>query len=310
MKMRGVISQGMVMTMDSLGLKPDKYEVGADVAGLLGITKIQTEEERRLTVSEADKREERIRQRHKKFYQSRLGKRLMRYKFTRKIILFLFGGKKYKPLAFPNWITKTDEVRCENVPHELDNKKPLYAHEKIDGTSTTFGLWRKGRRKFDFAVCSRNIRQLSYKQACFFGEDNPYWEMALKYSIEDKMRTYAIANDLNTLVVQGETVGYKLQGNPYRLEGRELYVFNFICDGKRMDSREGAKIVESWGMKWVPLLCDNFICPDTMEELKKFADGQSVLNPDTIREGCIYRDSANTRSFKNVSNLYLLGKNE
>jgi len=280
------------------------------VTKLLGITKIQTEEEKRLTMTEADKREDRIKQRHKKFYASKSGRFLMRHKFTRKIVLALIGGKKYKPLAFPDWIQKTDEVRCENVPQELMNKEPLYATEKIDGTSTTFGLRRKNKRKFDFAVCSRNMRLPSQKQATYFGEDNPYWEMAEKYGVEAKMRAYIIANDLATLVVQGETVGYKLQGNPYKLEGRELYVFNFIVNGRRIDSREGAKIIESWGMKWVPLLCDNFVCPDTMEELKALAYGPSVLNPDTMREGCVYRDTANTRSFKNVSNLYLLKNGE
>jgi len=176
MKMRGVISQGMVMTMGALGLKPDKYEIGADVTKLLGITKIQTEEEKRLNLTEADKREDRIRQRHKKFYASKFGRFLMRHGFTRKIVLALIGGKKYKPLAFPDWIQKTDEVRCENVPFELDNKAPLYAHEKLDGTSTTFGLRRRGGRRFDFAVCSRNARLPSKKQATYFGEDNPYWK--------------------------------------------------------------------------------------------------------------------------------------
>ena len=39
LKMCGVISQGLIMTFDALGLNPDKYEIGDDMTKVLGITK-------------------------------------------------------------------------------------------------------------------------------------------------------------------------------------------------------------------------------------------------------------------------------
>ena len=42
--------------------------------------------------------------------------------------------------------------------------------------------------------------------------------------------------------------------------------------------------------------------------MKHDADGQSVVNPDVMREGIVYRDAEGNRSFKNVSNTYLLSK--
>ena len=72
-------------------------------------------------------------------------------------------------------------------------------------------------------------------------------------------------------------------------------------------SLEGKDIVEGWGMKWVPII-GVVKMPDTMEELKALATGPSVLNPDVLREGFVYRSIDGQDSFKNVSNEYLLSK--
>ena len=58
-------------------------------------------------------------------------------------------------------------------------------------------------------------------------------------------------------------------------------------------------------MKWVPIIGEVKM-PDTMEELKALADGPSVVNPDVMREGFVYRSLDGQDSFKNVSNKYLL----
>ena len=61
-------------------------------------------------------------------------------------------------------------------------------------------------------------------------------------------------------------------------------------------------------MKWVPILGEVQM-PDTMEELKEFATGKSVVNPDVMREGIVYRSLDGSDSFKNVSREYLLKHN-
>ena len=43
-----------------------------------------------------------------------------------------------------------------------------------------------------------------------------------------------------------------------------------------------------------------------MEEMKLLADGNSLINPNVKREGCVYRDQLGQKSFKNVSREYLL----
>ena len=73
----------------------------------------------------------------------------------------------------------------------------------------------------------------------------------------------------------------------------------------RYDSREGKKIVEAVGMKWVPIL-GIMTTPATMEDMKALAEGKSVVNPDVLREGIVFRSLDGKDSFKNVSVSYLL----
>ena len=131
--------------------------------------------------------------------------------------------------------------------------------------------------------------------------------MANKYNIEDHLREYLEANpNVEYVCVQGESVG-TVQGNPLKLTEDDLYVFNFIdSEHGRVSSLVGKDIVESWGMKWVPILDTNFVMPSDMEEFKQMATAKSVVNPKVLREGIVLRDPTCDLSFKNVSREFLL----
>ena len=308
-KFRGIISQGIALSLDKFDVDLSKYDVGDDVTKVLGITKIQTDEEKRLARESVDPRINRVNSRYKKFMKSRLGKWIMKHKFTRNLFLRFFGGKKCKPKAWPDFISKTDETRIENMPWQLEDKRTLEVTEKLDGTSTTFFIKKKHGTKYEFGVCSRNVRQLDREQACFH-EYNIYWAMADKYKVQDVLERIAVKwNYPEYIVLQGESIG-KVQGNPYKLEEDDFYGFNFIIDGKKMDSVDAAQLMKHYGIKWVPILQTDFVCPDTMEEMKKLSHGNSIINPSVLREGCVYRDADNTVSFKNVDNEYLLKRKE
>lgn len=173
-------------------------------------------------------------------------------------------------------------------------------------TSSTYILEHKGRKKYEFYVLSRNVRQQTPDQKCYH-DKNIYWDMALKYNVEQHLKDYLLENkDLKYVCVQGESVG-SVQGNPLKLKEDDLYVFNFIrSDVGRLPSTEGKEIVESWGMKWVPILDTDYHVPEDMEEFKQYATAKSVVNPDVLREGVVLRDPTNDLSFKNVSREYLL----
>ena len=63
------------------------------------------------------------------------------------------------------------------------------------------------------------------------------------------------------------------------------------------------------GREWecVPIIDTHFVIPETCEELLLIADGTSKLDG-AIREGLVFRDYKGQRSFKAVSNQYLLTK--
>lgn len=173
-------------------------------------------------------------------------------------------------------------------------------------TSSTYILERKGKKKFEFYVLSRNVRQKTPDQKCYH-DKNIYWDMAIKNNIEQRLKEYLIANpDLKYVCIQGESVG-SVQGNPLKLNEDELYVFNFIrSDVGRLSSIDGKEIIESWGMKFVPILETEYYVPTDMETFKEYATAKSVVNPNVLREGIVLRDPTNDFSFKNVSREYLL----
>jgi hypothetical protein len=62
------------------------------------------------------------------------------------------------------------------------------------------------------------------------------------------------------------------------------------------------------GLETVPVLDRHFKLPDTVEELLKYAEAKSVLNPDFDREGVVIRSLDRKISFKAISNKFLLNE--
>lgn len=316
MKMRGCISQGLIMSFDQLDKNADKYSVGDDLTNELGITKIETDEEKRLKKSEGmESAIISMKARHKKLFSRPLVKKLMKYAFFRRIAFFFLGKKKDKPRSFPGYIHKTDEIRVENIPGVLGQKKRYYKTEKIDGTSSTYSVRKLGKNKYEFVVCSRNVRQQDVDQKCYHDCGNVYWEMAYKYNIKNFLIDFAKKTESEIAILQGETYGEGLQGNPYKLDHREFRGFNLITTDarnsfyKRLSPMEGETICNKYDIMWVPILGISEEFPNNIDEMKELAEGTSVINPSVLREGIVYRAIEDDFSFKNVSNSYLLKHN-
>ena len=199
---------------------------------------------------------------------------------------------------------------CENMPWLLDIKDPFVVSEKLDGTSTTFFL-DCTKRKHDFGVCSRNVRQMTPDQTNYHTSDdvgNVYWEMAFKYDVNNVLEKIAKKHNVKRVVLQGETYGVSIQGNPLHLKKRDFAAFNLIFDGNRLGSLDAKKILDHYGIPFVPIIDEHFIMPDRedFESLKLMADGKSVINPKYRREGFVYRSLDGKQSCKNVSREYLL----
>ena len=301
-----VISQGLALPVDVFDIEIPNEE-NVDVTELLDVTYAVEEDNARKKV-DSEAKYKSMGARHPKLFKKRWVRWLMKRKWGRKVMFFFFGKKKDKPRDFPTFVSKTDEERVENQPWRIGDGKTYLCTEKLDGTSCTYALERKGKKRFEFYVCSRNVRQRDEKQECYH-DHNIYWDLAFKYDIENHLKEFLnTRRDCQWVCIQGEGVG-SVQGNPLKLAEDDLYVFNFKNDvDGRWASTEGKDLIEHWGMKWVPIL-GIVEMPNTMEELKQLATGKSAVNPNVMREGLVYRSLDGQDSFKNVSREYLLKHN-
>lgn len=299
-------SQGLALPLTLFPELSDR-KLGDDVTKELRIT-YSSEEDRKRKSNKIDPnaKYKAMAARHKEFFSKPIIRKIMRYDIGRKILFLFFGKKKDNPKQFPSWIVKTDENRIENCPFYLESNEEWVQTEKIDGTSCTYAVDRmkRGKNKFEFVVCSRNVRQADRDQECYH-DSNIYWELADKYNIEKVLTDYAIANNYDRVVLQGEGTG-SVQGNPYKLKDNRLFVFNLVVEGVRKSTLEMAKFCDDNNLEHVPIINEHYKTPDTMEEIKLQADGFSIINPKVKREGFVYRSLDGQQSFKNVSREYLL----
>ena len=308
-KMCKVYSQGLLIPLSHFPELGD-LDINTDVTDALKVIYyVPADNERKANAPDPNAKYISMAARHPKLAKKKWFRWLMKRQWGKKLLFFFFGKKKDTPKGWPThfpFIHKTDEERCENLPQMLGYPNPLTVTEKLDGTSTTFILERKGKNKFEFYVLSRNVRQKDEKQSCYH-DHNIYWDMAFKYNIEDVLREILQRRpDLKYVCIQGESVG-SVQGNPLKLPEDDFYAFNFIdSENGRWPSFNGSCLLAKYGIKWVPILDTNFMMPTDMEEFKQMATAPSVVNPDVMREGIVLRDSATDFSFKNVSREYLL----
>lgn len=305
-----VISQGIALPINEFPEVANK-NVGDDVTEILKVTYYNNDDAQRKSNPAINKnaKYDSMTRRNKELFKKWPLNKMVRSNIGKKILFAFFGKKKDKPKAFPSWIRKTDETRIENCPFYLEDNRLWVKTEKLDGTSCTFAVKKIRKDKYEFFVCSRNVRQLNKDDVNYVTQttgSNVYWEMADKYAIREKLEGLANDGRYNSVILQGECVGKAVQSNPYKMEGRELFVFNLITDGNRWPSVESAQWCKNHNLKHVPIISDCYCLPKEMEEMKKEADGFSVINPNVKREGFVYRTQDGQVSFKNVSRDYLL----
>ncbi len=197
---------------------------------------------------------------------------------------------------FPSFVPKTNEERIQNLSelYPLLRQKYFNVTEKLDGTSFTAFYYND-----TFGVCSRN-------QELKESSSNIYWQIFHQYKIGDFLKSLPFPS-----AIQGEIVGGKIQGNPYKLPNYRLYVFNLINldNQKRLDifSSSNLSLLSNAGLDTVPLLFRDFFLPSSLDTLIAFSSGNSLVNPNTTREGLVLRNFENSyTSFKVISNNFLL----
>lgn len=331
-------SQGLLMSADDFGWTTAEREYdtcSTCIVDTNGVAHCVDDESRFLTkqfgvtyaVAEDNARKsgsmdkyQKMAQCHPKLFAKKPIRWLMHRNWGKKLLFVLFGKKKKKdkksgwPVGkFPG-VSRTDQERCENMPWILNDKTPFIVTQKCDGSSGTYILERLGKKKFEFYVCSRNVRILNEDQEYYYGAHNYYWEVAKKYDIESKMKNWLLEHPEATFICwQGEICSSGIQKNPHHLTETHFYCFHWTdsINGRR-SIIDAAIDWKNYGMEVVPIVDTNYILPDDFDEFKLSADGlydPSVCEGDhtRAREGFVYYKTTDPNfSFKNVSRNYLL----
>lgn len=292
MKLGQAYSQGIVFPLDILPpKKKGNYERDEDVTEIMDIHQYE---------ATMDKEPEELVAKQNKTKWPRF---LMRFKWFRALVL----PKKKKKGGFPSFVSKTDETRLQNMPWILEDKREWICTEKINGQSGTFALVRHKRPlpflkdRFEYIVCSRNLRLGS-------PDNSSYWKVSERYKIENVLRN--MIGDRDWIAIQGECIAPNVQGNMYHVNEADMYVFNLIYPTGRLGSVVAKSMIEQHGMKFVPILNEHYVLPDTIEEALDDATGQSTLLPSSIREGIVCRSKDGKLSWKCVSPEYLVRNDE
>ena len=299
--------------VDSVAVKDDKGKVHYEndesrfLTKQLNITYAVASDNKRKAAS-ADKYKL-MAMRHPKLGKKWWWRKLYKSNFGKKVLFVFFGRRSDKKSEWPSWVRKTDEERVECCLEVLQDKSSWIATEKLDGSSTSATVYRRKFGKWDYYICSRNVVFNKSNKPCFY-DTNIYVMMSEKYHFKEALIDICKKYNLKWATLQGETFGGSnplIQKNTYDMKECDFRGFNLVfSDRGRLNSVDSAKIMKEYGIKWVPILNENYILPDTLDELRAYVHSKPSVINGKIKEGIVFRSKDGTRSFKCVDPEYLL----
>lgn len=263
--------------------------------------------------------------------------------------------------SFPSFLRKSDQERIENLMQYFEDCKNVKftAEAKYDGSSLTIYMVDKKYDEDQFGVCSRNnnlkrpcmnkkdcikevlsikkekcfpfnpIKRFFFKakKICFIllGKEynrnySDYWNVVNNLGIEENCRKYFNKTG-RSIEIQGEMVGPGVNGNRDKYDKHHLFVFDVFDVDKQtyLDAKERHEIINeinSLGehkFEEVDTIKDNwevFNEITNLDDLRKFVDRKTLRgNP---LEGVVFKSINKTPyfSFKCINVKYLLSEKD
>lgn len=273
----------------------------------LGVTYADDEDNKRKAPS-SDKYKK-MAQRHPEIFRQSWARWMMKRDWGKKLMFFFFGKAKDKKNGWPGHIAaKTDVERIQNMIWVLNDKRPYVASEKVDGSSFSAMAERGRFGKLKYYVCSRNVVFDTPDAPCFY-ESNIYFEAWEKYNLKEIITNILNDYNLQNVAIQAEVYGDGIQKRDYSLRNGEhnMAVFHIVSNGVKFPMDKTVEICEKYGLPHVPIVDDNYILPDTIEELQEFVEGAQSAIDGKPREGIVFYDKETGQQyFKFVSPNFLL----
>jgi RNA ligase (TIGR02306 family) len=286
-KLRGQVSQGLLLKIDDLGEKiksvcnafwvdgNSNFAEGADVTEAFGIQKWEAPIPAQLQGQAAGM-----------FPTSLIPKT------DQERIQNCFGDIQKRAKRFATekvWNAETQTLEEHPVIVPADFQEPTYeVTMKLDGSSCTIFRWEGELR-----VASRNL-ELKINDE---NKDNTFVAMAVK--IGDCIP--------DGFAFQGELMGPGIQGNREGFSKHRFFVFDIFNIQEHAYLRPLSRQLECKhrGLEHVPMLGDAWKAPESVEEGLAIAEGPSINHK--IREGLVWKCNEDPNfSFKTISNQFLL----
>lgn len=270
----GVISQGILFKPSELGITDAK--VGKDYTLQFGITEIvQDEEEAGLTGKK----------------DNWFVRKLMRYSWYRNWRKRHNVSETWDPTN-PG---KSDEENVQKVYTEMFKRyrdKKWVKTEKLEGQNITVFSEKVKPSLFDrifhrnaeikrIGVCSRT-RELNKN-----GNGKAFWNTVLRLKLDEKIK-----NIPGEWFCRGEHVGPGIQNNIYKLQRTDIVFFDFYrkvyfeddinkkvsFKWEKLNFEDSVLFAEQWGLKFVPVLDDNYELPEgRVNDKGVFVSGADVM---------------------------------
>lgn len=320
LRMCKTISQGLLMHPSDFGWKVEdnvvidsegaRHKISDESRFLtqeLGVTYYSAEDRARKD-NPVDKYKA-MAQRRPDIFKRKWARWMMRRDWGRKVMFAVFGGKKNRKNGWPSHIaSRTDVERVQNMVWVLKDKHPYVASEKVDGSSFSVMAERGRFGKIKYYVCSRNVVFDTPDAPCFY-DSNIYFEAWDKYNLKEIITN--ILNDYNlpNVAIQAEIYGDGIQRRDYSLHNGEhhMAVFHIVSNGVKFSMDKTIEICEKYGLPHVPIVDDNYILPDTINELQTYVEGAQSMIDGKPREGIVFYDKETGQQyFKFVSPEFLM----
>ena len=271
----GVISQGILFKPSDLGITDAK--VGKDYTLQFGITEIvQDEEEAGLNTKKKD---------------NWFVRKLMKYTWYR-------NWRKRHNVS-ETWDStnpgKSDEENVQKVYTKMFEQykgKKWVKTEKLEGQNITVFSEKIEPSWFDkifhrkveskrIGVCSRT-RELNKN-----GSGKPFWDTVLRLNLDEKIKKIP-----GEWFCRGEHVGPGIQKNIYNLPRTDIIFFDFykkvyfedtinrkvLFKWEKLNFEDSVLFAEQWGLKFVPVLDDNYELPEGhVNDKGVFVSGADIM---------------------------------